>query len=340
MEPDLWKLYRIMLQSRLFEEAVLQLWSNGEISGEMHLAIGEEAIAAGILSQIQNGDALALDHRGTPQLLMRGVDPVILLKEFLGAADGLCGGQGGHMHLFSSEHLAMSSGIVGASAPAALGFAISAEFLRPGKIAVAFMGEGAVNQGMVMESFNMAAAWELPVLFVCKDNQWSITTQSDSVRSGSLTERAKSFGMPAWEIDGSDVVAVWKAASHAISHARDGEGPSFMLAQCMRPEGHFIGDPLIRISRRPVKEMKKIAGPLIKSVTKIRGSSIAQRSQSLGTIYSTLVKTVKEQIKEQNDPLKKCRELLKSDKERLQTLENRIKIKIQEIVEEARQPVA
>ena len=126
MEPDLWDLYKWMLKSRLFEEAVLQLWNEGKISGEMHLAIGEEAIAAGINAHLQEGDALALDHRGTPALMMRGIDPLLLLKEFLGHTDGLCGGMGGHMHLFSAEHLAASSGIVGESAPAALGFAISA----------------------------------------------------------------------------------------------------------------------------------------------------------------------------------------------------------------------
>ena len=147
MTYDLWALYRHMLRSRLFELAVAKLWNDGDISGEMHLGTGEEAIAAGVVSQLTDGDAMALDHRGTPPLLMRGVDPVTLLRELLGRSDGLCAGMGGHMHLFSPEHLAASSGIVGASGPAVVGFALAAQRLRPGTLAAAFFGEGAVNQG-------------------------------------------------------------------------------------------------------------------------------------------------------------------------------------------------
>src|SRR4030042_416765 len=134
----------------------------------MHSGTGEEAIIAGVVTQLREGDAMALDHRGTAALLMRGVDPVLILRELLGRPDGLCGGMGGHMHLFSPAHLAASSGIVGAAGPAAVGFALANLHLRPGKVAVAFFGEGATNQGMLLESWNLAAAWKLPVLFVCK----------------------------------------------------------------------------------------------------------------------------------------------------------------------------
>jgi len=166
-----------MFKSRYFEQSVAHLWHEGHISGEMHLGMGEEAIVAGILSHLRDDDAMALDHRGTPPLLIRGIEVELLLKEFLGYQDGLCSGYGGHMHLFSKEHLIASSGIVGASAPAAIGFAMAGRKLRPGSISIAFMGEGAMNQGMVMESFNLAAVWNLPVLFVCKDNDWSISLQ-------------------------------------------------------------------------------------------------------------------------------------------------------------------
>ena len=124
-EPDLWSLYWNMLRSRLFELEVTRLWQEGRIPGEMHLGVGEEAIAAGVVCQLEEGDAMALDHRGTPALVIRGVNPVLLLQEFLGQPDGLCGGMGGHMHLFSKGHLAASSGIVGASGPTAAGFALA-----------------------------------------------------------------------------------------------------------------------------------------------------------------------------------------------------------------------
>ena len=197
MSPDIWSLYSLMLKSRLFEEAVTQLWKDGLISGEMHLGTGEEAIVAGIVSQLRDGDSMALDHRGTPPMLMRGVDPALILRELLGYADGLCGGMGGHMHLYSREHLAASSGIVGAAGPTAAGFALSAQHLRPGAIAVAFFGEGAMNQGMLMESLNLASVWNLPVLFVCKYDGWSITTQSERTTGGTLDERSRGLGVPA-----------------------------------------------------------------------------------------------------------------------------------------------
>lgn len=335
MELDLFALYRAMLRSRLFEEAVIQLWDEGKISGEMHLAIGEEAIAAGVVGQIQEGDALALDHRGTPPLIMRGIDPTLILLEFLGHPDGLCAGIGGHMHLFSRHHLAASSGIVGASAPAAVGFALSARYLRPGSIAVAFFGEGAMNQGMVLESLNLAASWKLPVLFICKDNEMAITTLSSSVTSGSLIERAKSFGMNANEIDGSDVQAVWNAAKSAIEHARYDNGPSYLHLHCWRPEGHFLGDPLIRMARHPVKEMIDMAGPLLKSVTKKKGSSVRQRAGNLRSVSSILGKTVKSQRIKEKDPLALLRQKIITDKERLKRIEREVKEEIQAAVEKA-----
>jgi pyruvate dehydrogenase E1 component alpha subunit len=197
MATDLWPLYGLMLKSRLFEEAVARLWQEGRISGEMHLGTGEEAVIAGVVSQLVEGDALALDHRATAALLMRGVDPVLILREMLGHPDGLCGGLGGHMHLFSREHLAASSGIVGAEGPAAAGFALAAQYLRPGSVAVSFFGEGAMNQGMLMESLNLAAVWNLPVVFVCKDDGWSITTPSEKMTGGDLDERARGLGVRA-----------------------------------------------------------------------------------------------------------------------------------------------
>ena len=124
--------------------------AGGSHPGEMHLSMGEEGIVVGIVDQLVDGDAMALDHRGTAPMLVRGVDPVLMLKEFMGRPDGLGGGMGGHMHLFSPEHLTASSGIVGSSGPAGVGFAIANQRLRPGKISVAFFGEGAMNEGMML----------------------------------------------------------------------------------------------------------------------------------------------------------------------------------------------
>jgi len=338
MEPDLLLLYENMFRSRLFEEAVTRIWLAGDISGEMHLSVGEEAIFAGTVLQLVDGDAMALDHRGTAPMVMRGIDLVLLLKEFLGRPDGLCGGKGGHMHLFSKEHLIASSGIVGAAGPAAVGFALAATYLRPKKIALAFFGEGAMNQGMLMEAMNLAVAWNLPVIFVCKDSKWAITTISSTVTGGNLTDRARSFGMPASEIDGTDVETVWSVASEAIQRARDNKGPSFILAHCMHPEGHFLGDPLLRITRRPLKEMSKISIPLIKSITKMKGSSISERTSSLGTVTTLIGKTIKEHTFDQKDPLNILKEKLKSNKDKIEEIENKLREEIQNVVHESMQP--
>ena len=332
MKADLWFLYENMLRSRLFEEAVMQLWNEGKISGEMHMSVGEEAIVAGTVLQLQEGDAMALDHRGTSPLLMRGVDLVLLLREFLGHPDGLCRGKGGHMHLFSKEHLAASSGIVGASGPEAVGFALAARYLRPGKIALAFFGEGAMNQGMLLEAMNLAVVWNLSVVFICKDSKWAITTISAEVTGGKLAERAQSFGMPVMEIDGTDVEAVWDAAHEALQRVRAEDGPRFLYMTCDHLEGHFLGDPLLRIARNPVKEMKKVAGPLLKSVTRVKGAPVIQRTHGLGMVTSLIGKTTKEQVFGQKDPLRIVRKKLDTERERLRKTEEKISDQIQSAV--------
>lgn len=335
MEPNLWSLYRQMLRSRRFEEAVKALWEKGRISGEMHLGIGEEAVAAGVVGHLQEGDAMALDHRGTPPLVARGVDLEALLKEFLGLADGLCSGMGGHMHLFSPKHLAASSGIVGASGPCAAGFALAAQYLRPDNFAVAFFGDGAMNQGMLMESLNLTAVWKLPVLFVCKDNEWAITTRSPSVTGGNLLDRAQSFGMPAIEVDGADVEAVWSAAGQGVSRARNGDGPTFVLARCSRIEGHFLGDPLLRTVQKPLQQMKEMTGPLLRSFIAKDGPSLRERMSGLGTTISLISQTVKDQHGEKRDPLELTRNRLTKDPRRLEELHKEVDQEIARVVEAA-----
>ncbi|CAB1079384.1 Acetoin dehydrogenase E1 component alpha-subunit (EC [Olavius algarvensis Delta 1 endosymbiont] len=335
MQPDLWFFYEHMFRSRLFEEAVTRLWNEGRISGEMHLSTGEEAIVAGTVLQLQDGDAMALDHRGISPMVMRGVDMVLLLREFLGSPEGLCRGRGGHMHLFSRPHLAASSGIVGASGPTAAGFALAARHLRPGTVALAFFGEGAMNQGMLLESMNLAVVWNLPVVFVCKDSQWAITTVSATVTGGKLVERAAGFGLPARKIDGTDVETMWSTAGEAIKRARAGKGPTFLLANCPHPEGHFLGDPLLRIARNPVKEMQKVAGPLVKSVTRVKGGSVAKRTGGLGKVTAIIGKTTRDRFLDQKEPLKIARSKLKKDKARLTKIENSVEEEIRKVVADA-----
>jgi pyruvate dehydrogenase E1 component alpha subunit len=338
---DLWSLYSLMKKSRQFEEAVTHLWKDGLISGEMHLGTGEEAIIAGVVSQLRPGDAMALDHRGSAALLMRGVDPVLLLREILGLDDGLCGGQGGHMHLFSKEHLAASSGIVGAEGPTAIGFALAAQYLRPGAIAVAFFGEGAMNQGMLMESINLAAVWNLPVLFVCKDDGWAITTKPGTSTRGDMGERVRGLGAHYIEVDGLDVEQVWQVAQQAIERTRAGKGPTLLRAHCVHLEGHFLGLLLLRITRKPMHELPGIAGPLIRSFLRPGGGSLRERLAGMRFVLSTIRAAWRDPRRySTNDPVLRAQTALMSNPVRLKELDDRIEAEISAILAAALHEVA
>jgi pyruvate dehydrogenase E1 component alpha subunit len=322
-----------MLKSRLFEEAIAKFWYDGLISGEMHLGTGEEAIIAGVVAQLREGDAMALDHRGTAALLMRGADPVLILRELLGYENGLCGGMGGHMHLFSKEHLTASSGIVGAEGPTAVGFALAAQYLHPGAIAVAFFGEGAMNQGMLMESMNLASVWNLPVLFVCKDDGWSITTQSESVTRGNLIERVHGLGVQAVKVDGRNVSEVWEACYSAIERARSGQGPTFLYARCVHFEGHFLGFHLIRMVRAPLREMPGIAIPLTLSFLHPGGAALPERLAGLKAVLAAVLATLRDPRRDSaNDPVRRARTTLRSDAARLEELEEQVEKELSNVL--------
>ena len=340
MPPDLWFLYTLMLKGRLFEEATAQLWHKGLISGELHLGTGEEAIITGVVSQLKDNDAMALDHRCTAAMLLRGVDPILLLREMLGRSDGLCAGMGGHMHLFSKEHLAASSGIVGASGPAAAGFALAAQYLRPGSVVVAFFGEGSMNQGMMMESMNLAASWNLPVLFVCKDDGWSITTESNDMTGGTVIERAHALGLKTYDVDGRNVLDVWHAAKQALDSIRNGQGPIFLRGICIHLEGHFLGYQMLRVIRNPFHEMPPIAGPLISSFFRPGGAKSGERLAGMKIVLGGILDTWRDPRQDSsNDPIVRASGRLSSEPGRLDALETAIKEEIDALVAIALQEV-
>ena len=309
---DLLDLYRAMARARAFELVQADLWQRGFISGEMHLGTGEEAIAAGITAHLQAGDAVALDHRPTPVLALLGVDLVQMLNEMLGRESGLCRGQGGHMHLFSKDHLAASGGLIGGSGPLAAGFAMAAKHLRPHAIAVAIFGDGAANQGMLLESLNLAAVWKLPVLFVCKQNGWAITTRTDATTAGDLLERARAFSLHAERVDGGDAMAVFETAGGLVERIRHTGKPAFLLAACPRLDGHFLGDPMIGAARHPMGEGKELLGKVLVAATASAGGSIGQRAVSLVKMTNVLRLARGGSRDEKGDPLERARRALRS----------------------------
>jgi acetoin:2,6-dichlorophenolindophenol oxidoreductase subunit alpha len=325
------KLLAWMLFSRYFEELTEEYWDRGAISGEMHLGIGEEAICAGIIAHLGEGDSLALDHRGTAPMLMRNVDPLRVMLEIVGHADGLCRGRGGHMHLFSREALIGSSGIVGASGPLALGFALASTNLRPGKIAVGFFGEGAVNQGMLMESFNLAVAWNLPVLFVCKDNGWAITTRSETVTGGDLEGRARAFGLNTIDADGSDVMDVYSKSQMLISWIRGGKGPGFVHASCVHPKGHFLGDSLVKIKEKPVAGLLGSSRDLAGGVISSGGGSIGDRLHAVKSVLDTMSTSRKDLKFEDRDPIAVFRKNFMEFKAEMESIDQGTRTRIERL---------
>jgi TPP-dependent pyruvate/acetoin dehydrogenase alpha subunit len=328
---NLAEIYRQMARMRAVEEALGQLWGEGLISGEMHLGVGEEAIATGTIAHLRDGDSMSLDYRPTPALVARGVDVTSIIAEALGSEQGLCRGHGGHMHLYSPEHLATSTGIVGSSAPLAAGLSLAGRRLRPGSVTLAFFGDGAVNQGMVMESLNLAAVWKLPVVFVCKDNGWAVTTRSSRLTGGTLAGRARSFGMPAWVVDGRDVTKVWKTAGRAIDRARRGAGPSFIVARCRRPRGHFEDDPLVRAVRHPSELWSLL--PELTAGAKGSRTGLGGRLSALGQFIRTLLRVAFDQWFARWDPLPRVAKAL--SEETVSRIEVEVAAEVDEAVDRA-----
>jgi pyruvate dehydrogenase E1 component alpha subunit len=298
-----------MCRIREVELAVAELWRSGLVSGEMHLGMGEEATVAGVLAHLREGDGLSVDYRSTPPFVARGVGLEAIFRELLGDPGVLDGGRGGHMHLLSAEHRAASSGIVGAPAPLACGFGLAAQQEGAGGVAVALFGDGAVNEGMVMESLNLASVWRLPVLFVCKDNRWAVTTRSGAMTGGGLRRRALGLGVPVTRVDGTDAVAVWHAARHAVTRARRGGGPTFLLARVERLEGHFLDDPLVRIAT-DVGALGAEVTPLLRGLRGGAGAPSWVRVKALAGLTRTIGTAGVDAVRPRRDPLPALRRRL------------------------------
>lgn len=253
-------LYRTMLLVRQAETALTRLFADGEVPGFIHLSIGQEAIAAGVASALGPADTLATTHRGHGHVLARGLGLEPFFKEVMGRAGGICGGRGGSMHVAdTSLGILGANGIVGGGMGIATGAAYSADLRGSGQVAVCFFGDGASNQGVLMEVANMAALWKLPIIYLCEANQYAeFSPVAPFLAVERLEWKAQAFGMPGATVDGNDVLAVYEATSRAVARARAGGGPTFLVAQTYRIEGHTVGDPL---SYRPQGETEQWKAP-------------------------------------------------------------------------------
>jgi TPP-dependent pyruvate/acetoin dehydrogenase alpha subunit len=257
---DLVEMYYRMWLIRCFDQSAMEQYHRGRMRGTTHAYIGEEAIAVGACAALREDDYITSTHRGHGHCLAKGGDPRLMMAELLGKSSGYCRGKGGSMHIADLDlGILGANGIVGGGIGIATGAAYSADLRGSGQVAVCFFGDGASNQGVLMEAANMASLWKLPVIYLCEENQYAEFSPSlPFIAVEKIQEKAQAFGLPGLTIDGNDVLAVCDAVWQAAERARRGDGPTLIVAQTYRIEGHTVGDPL---TYRPAGEAEAWKGP-------------------------------------------------------------------------------
>lgn len=243
-ETEQWlRAYRQMVRIRLFEEQVNELYTRALMPGLAHLYIGEEAVAVGMCEALRMDDYITSTHRGHGHCLAKGASPDRMFAELLGKEAGYCRGKGGSMHIAdpATGNLGANA-IVGGSIGIATGAALASKRLGNGRVAVCFFGEGALGQGLLYETMNLAQLWKLPVIYVCENNLYNEYTHFTETTTGTILGRAEAFGIETGSVDGQDVRAVHEIASRLVKRAREGGGPSFLQVDTYRYGGHHVGD--------------------------------------------------------------------------------------------------
>lgn len=262
---DMKDLYREMLLIRRFEEKAGQLYGMGLIGGFCHLYIGQEAVVTGISSVQEKQDTVVTSYRDHAHMLACGMDAKGIMAELTGRVTGYSRGKGGSMHMFSREKgFYGGHGIVGASTSIGTGLGFSHKYKKDGGVAVAYMGDGASNQGQVAECYNMASLWKLPVLFVIENNKYGMGTSVERSSAGQLYKRGEGYGIPGEQVDGMDVFTVQAAARQALDYIRSGNGPYVLEVMTYRFRGHSMSDPAKYRTKEEVSDYKDHKDPLIR----------------------------------------------------------------------------
>ncbi|MDM8165361.1 pyruvate dehydrogenase (acetyl-transferring) E1 component subunit alpha [Roseovarius sp.] len=256
---ELKQYYRDMLLIRRFEEKAGQLYGMGLIGGFCHLYIGQEAVVVGLEAAAEEGDKRVTTYRDHGHMLACGMNPDGVMAELTGREGGYSKGKGGSMHMFSTDkHFYGGHGIVGANVPLGAGLAFADKYLENGRVTFTYFGDGAANQGQVYETFNMAALWKLPVVFVIENNQYAMgTSQKRSTSTPDIYTRGEAFGIPGEAVDGMDVLAVKEAGQKAVKHCRDGKGPYILEVKTYRYRGHSMSDPAKYRTREEVQKIRE-----------------------------------------------------------------------------------
>ena len=256
---ELKEFYREMLLIRRFEEKAGQLYGMGLIGGFCHLYIGQEAVVVGLEAATKEGDKRITTYRDHGHMLACGMDPNGVMAELTGREGGYSRGKGGSMHMFSREkHFYGGHGIVGANVPLGAGLAFADKYKGNDNVTFTYFGDGAANQGQVYETFNMAALWDLPVIFVIENNQYAMgTAQKRSTSTPDIYTRGAAFGIPGEAVDGMDVLAVKEAGEKAVAHCRAGKGPYILEVKTYRYRGHSMSDPAKYRTREEVQKVRE-----------------------------------------------------------------------------------
>jgi acetoin:2,6-dichlorophenolindophenol oxidoreductase subunit alpha len=255
---------REMLLIRRFEEKVEERFRAGELPGFLHVAIGQEAVAVGVCRALEDGDVIASTHRAHGHTIAKGTPPNEVMAELYGKVEGCSHGYGGSMHLYDIERGNLgANAVVGGGLPGIVGSALAFKMRGEPRVAVAFFGDGATNIGTFHESLNLAQLWTVPALFVCENNRYAESTPAKQhLPIEDMTKRAVAYDMTAMTVDGQDVEAVYDTAKKALKQARDGKGPVFLVADCVRLSGHYVGDPQVYRPKEEIRELRQTRDPI------------------------------------------------------------------------------
>ena len=255
-KKQLMSFYETMFKTRRFEEETFEFYKKGMMAGLAHLYMGEEAVAAGVCAALKEDDYIGSTHRGHGHLVARGADLNRMMAEILGKETGYSHGKGGSMHIMAMDKgIVGANGIVGGEIPIATGAAYTIKYKGTDQVAVSFMGDSATNEGTFHESLNMAAAWDLPCIYIIENNLYGISVDiRDVTNTPDLAVRAKAYDIPGVVVDGMDVTAVYEAAVKAVKRAREGKGPTLIECKTYRWQGHHVGDPATYRKRRSETE--------------------------------------------------------------------------------------
>jgi pyruvate dehydrogenase E1 component alpha subunit len=253
------EMYRRMVRIRAFEQAASDLFRRGQVKGTVHPYIGQEASGVGVCMALRRDDLIAGTHRSHGHNIAKGADPARMMAEILGKETGYCKGRGGSMHIAAFETGSLGAlAVVASGIPLAVGAALAFKLRKEDRVAVPFTGDAGCNTGNWHESLNMAAIWDLPVVFVLENNHYGVSTNiKDAVKISDLSARAQAYGIPGVRVDGFDVVAVYEAAREAVARARRGEGPTLLVTESYRLEGHYAGEPEVYRTRDEVEAYRK-----------------------------------------------------------------------------------